>query len=281
MWITFIARASRILRDRTAFYYRPGTTYDLPSEWALEHIAEGTAVTAAAPAVPSPDDPWTPPSLGDAPLTVACVYKGGGLYDGRDYVKRLASAVSRHLTVPYRFVCLTDKPQRIKGVECIPLKHNWPGFWSKIELYRPGLFSGAVLYLDLDTVVCGSLDAIVATPEPVVAAWDLNHGWVNSSLLLWRVDLSCVYEAMTAAPDLMMRRYDTGPLWGDQGLLQDTLTARRIGWRWVQESHPDAVWWHPAGMRDKPAPAGVSVAMWYGHPKPHEVSSAWIHQHWR
>lgn len=281
MWISFVARASRILRDRTAFYYRPGTTYDLPAEWAQEHIAEGTAVPAEPPAVPAPEMPWCPPPLGDAPLTVACVHKRGGVYDGGDYVQRLASSVRRHLTAPHRFVCLTDEKRRIKGVETIPLRHGWPGFWSKIELYRPGLFGGPVLYLDLDTVVCGPLDAIAATPEAVVACWDLQHGWLNSSFLLWRVDLSCVYEAMLADPDGMMRRYDTGPLWGDQGLLQETLTQRRIGWRWVQEAHPETVWWHPVGMRDKPAPPGVSLALWYGHPKPHEIESAWLKANWR
>jgi hypothetical protein len=280
MWITFTQRARRILRDRTAFYYRPGTTYDLPSEWAQEHIGEGTAIAADAPMTPVIDKAWTPPALGNAPLTVACVYKKGGIYDGRDYVQRLASAVSRHLTIPHRIVCLTDDARRMKGVETIKLRHGWPGFWSKVELYQPGLFRGPVLYLDLDTVVCGPMDAIAQTPGNVVASWDLQYGWLNSSLVLWRVNLSCVYDAMVADPDAAIRQYDTGPLWGDQGLLQDTLTKKRIGWRWVQESHPDAVWWHPVGMRDKPAPAGVSVALWYGHPKPHEVLSPWLSANW-
>ena len=281
MWITFTSRASRIFKDRTAFYYQPGNTFDLPPEWAMQHIAAGEAREADAPMAPVPAQPFVPPSMGDDMLTVACVWKTGGSYTTPEYVEKLASMVARHLVTAHRFVCLTDHDQPIAGAETIPLQHGWPGFWSKVELYRPGLWSGPVLYIDLDTIICGDIDAIAETPGNVVALWDLQHGWLNSSFLLWRVDLSCVYDAMLADPAGVMQQYETGDLWGDQGLLQATLSRRSIPWTWVQEAHPDALWWHPNAMRTLPAPDGVRVALWYGHPKPHEIRSAWVLEHWR
>lgn len=281
MWITFQTKAKRIFANRQAFYYRPGNTFDLPPEWAMQHLAAGEAVPADAPMVPVPAEPFIPPSLGDDMLTVACVWKVGPGHPGPDYAEKLARAVARHLDTPHRFVCLTDHDGEIEGAEVIPLRHDWPGFWSKIELFRPGLFTGPVLYLDLDTIVCGSLDAIAATPDPVVASWDLQHGWLNSSVLLWRVDLPCVYEAMCADPKAVMARYESGDLWGDQGLLQHTLSREGIPWVWLQEAHPAAVWWHPNAFRQQPAPAEVGLSLWYGHPKPHEVRSAWVQEHWR
>jgi hypothetical protein len=284
MWIQFQARpyAARILPDRTAFYYFPGEVLDLPRAWAEEHLAAGEAVPAAPPAPFQPPEPLLLPSLGDEAPTVACVWRTGGPYDAHDYVGRLARGVARNLTLPHRFVCLTDFAGELpEGVERIPLLHRWPGFWPKVELFRPGLFRGPVLYLDLDTVVCGPLDALAAAEDTILAAWDLKHGWLNSSFLRWSVDLSCVYARMERAPQDIMASFAEGGLYGDQGLLQETLEQRCIPWRWVQDRFPELVQWHPYTERHLPAPAGTSVALWYGHPKPHEATGDWLAQHWR
>nr|WP_145924153.1 hypothetical protein [Halomonas elongata] len=43
-----------------------------------------------------------------------------------------------------------------------PLAHGWPGWWSKLELFRP--HGGDLLYLDLDTVVRGDLQPLIDAP---------------------------------------------------------------------------------------------------------------------
>lgn len=86
-------------------------------------------------------------------LTVICVLKsGGGVYE-EVYVKRLRNVVDKCLTVPHQFVCLTDIPEQIEFCQTVSLKHNWSGWWSKIELFRPGVFDCQSLYLDLDTLI--------------------------------------------------------------------------------------------------------------------------------
>ena len=60
----------------------------------------------------------------------------------------------------FRFVCLTNVPDEFdETMEVIPLKHNWKGWWSKLELFRPGVFEDGdrVFYLDLDSVIVQSL----------------------------------------------------------------------------------------------------------------------------
>jgi hypothetical protein len=42
----------------------------------------------------------------------------------------------------------------------IPLLHNWPGWWSKVELHRNDLPEGRTLYIDLDTTVVSSLKPV-------------------------------------------------------------------------------------------------------------------------
>jgi len=281
-WLRFIGRAKDIMPDRTARYFAPGEQFDIEEPLASRFLAEQNAVLIPPPSPHVAAEPYLPPRLGDAPLTVACVWKRGGPYERHDYVGRLARGVARHMTRPYRFVCLTDATEVPAGVERIPLLHGWRGFWSKIELYRPGLFAGPVLYLDLDTVITGPLDPLADAVDahPLLCSWDLQHGWINSSFLAWNCDLSCVYDAMVDDPAGTMKAYESGGWWGDQGLLQVTLMERGIPWAWVQQAVPHAVAWQPVPMRGGPAPPGVAVSMWYGHPKPHQVQTEWMAQNW-
>ena len=283
-WLRFITKAKQIERDRTARYFRPGEMLDIEAPLARRFLSEQSAVEIPPPEPADAGDAPQPAMLGEGMLTVACVWKtGSSAYDSNDYVGKIARAVARHLSRPHRFVCLTDSPTVPDGVERIPLLHSWPGFWSKVELHRPGLFTGPVIYLDLDTVVCGSLDPIADAIDahPLMCAWDLKHGWINSSFLAWNTDLSAVYEDLAAHPTGTMKFYDDCPdWWGDQGHLQCTLTEKRIAWEWVQNVVPNAVAWQPIPLRGKPAPAGTAVSMWYGHPKPHEIRSDWMDEHW-
>jgi len=64
-------------------------------------------------------------------LSVLCVYKTGKVYS-EEYVRNLQNGVSSNLSLDYEFVCLTDSSS-IDFCKAIPLKHKWPGWWSKIE----------------------------------------------------------------------------------------------------------------------------------------------------
>lgn len=93
-------------------------------------------------------------------LTIACVLKTGGVYN-REYVARLVDGIRNNLDMPgrdYRIVCMTDDPFAVQGIcHPVPLIRNWPGWWSKIELFRK---PGRYLYFDLDTVIQGDITAL-------------------------------------------------------------------------------------------------------------------------
>ena len=103
-------------------------------------------------------------------VTVACVYwKGPWMgstspYDA-SWVNKLHRMVERNMHVPYEFVCLTNAP---KGIHChtLPLQYNWSGWWSKMELFRPGLFKDRVLFLDLDVLILQDLQPFIDFPSP-------------------------------------------------------------------------------------------------------------------
>ena len=63
------------------------------------------------------------------------------------------------------FICLTN--QEVPGVQTMPLKRGWPGFWAKMELFDPEI-EGDFLFMDLDTVVVGPINDFLK-PRPVTA----------------------------------------------------------------------------------------------------------------
>jgi len=160
-------------------------------------------------------------------LTVACVFKSGEwkpskMRGGYSYahVDRLCKLVQEHLTLPHCFVCLSD----VAGAYTVPLKHAWPGWWSKMELFRPGLFEGPVLYIDLDTDIVGNIDHMVQHTG-FTALRNLSSGKkgrMGSGLLYWTETPSYLYATFAQRPGFYMDDYSqTSDRWGDQGFLQE------------------------------------------------------------
>lgn len=106
----------------------------------------------------------------------------GNVPYGAEYVARLRDAVQRHLPLAHDFVCLTDRPGDLPaGVCCLPAEcpapMPLPGWWAKVQLFRPGLLPEGerILYLDLDTLVVEDL-----TP---LAEWQLTPGIAEMALI--------------------------------------------------------------------------------------------------
>lgn len=114
-------------------------------------------------------------------LTVACVYVRGPYPYTADYVRRLQCMVRTHLARPHRFVCLTDRPEELAGIETIRIPsltgvvpRNGEGYWAKVRLFDRslGLTEGRMLFLDLDTLVVADLSPIVDFPAPLALTTD-------------------------------------------------------------------------------------------------------------
>jgi hypothetical protein len=96
---------------------------------------------------------------------------------GRDYefthehVRILKRMVERNLSVPHKFLCVTDDD--MEGIDTVPLvwdKHVPGTCFIRLQQRHPdyGNMVGAdrVLNLDIDVVVVGNLDSLVTRPEP-------------------------------------------------------------------------------------------------------------------
>lgn len=216
----------------------------------------------------------------DPCLTIACVYKpGGGFSD--DYVERMRESLIECVNLPYRFVCLTN--QKVRGVECVPFTRQATGWWNKLELFRPGLFTGRVAYFDLDTMFVGDITDILSTPYDFACTTDwVGRGEiVNSTMMMWdarRAEIGAIFSASTAGAD---EKYSKGwQRWGDQGFIQDNLpipfvslnqawpgriVSYKIHVRGLQHGRPDKV------------PDGASIVAFHGNPRPHKIG--WMLPH--
>lgn len=171
-------------------------------------------------------------------ITVACVLRHGGKVGyNAEWVVKLRNSVARNLAQPHRFVCLSDC-----AVDCerIPLINSGPGFWSKLELFRPGLFNTPVLYIDLDTVICGNLDHIVSQikDQSFVMLHETDKNVTSSAVMWWNGDYSDLYTQWAAeSQSTWSTQYSKMPRYGDQAFIEDrvahTLLQQHIPAEWV------------------------------------------------
>lgn len=205
-------------------------------------------------------------------LTVACVLRSGGDYR-REHVIELAAAVARNLTIPHAFVCLSNSPIPSSApILRIPLVHNWPGWWSKIELFRPGLFPGPVLYFDLDTRIVGSLDELALGHRFTVLRnfWADVYGEpdrIGSGVMAWNGEAAAgIYQAFRVAPLMFMREYKTKARWGDQAFIKDHAPLELDRW---QDLHPGKIvsFKRHVSKRGR-IPPGARVVAFHGQPRP-------------
>lgn len=171
--------------------------------------------------------------------TVLCV-RFGNKY-GREYVERLRNMVSRHMTVPYEFVCLTDDQHPIEGVKsiCQPNANYNKGWWHKTHMFDGNLpLSGRILYFDLDVVIHSNIDKLAMYHrDQFLGIHDFNRkfypSWkyLNSSVMAWNHGTqNQIYSQFKQTPAEAMR------MQGDQDWIWKLCQNKIKFWpkEWIQ-----------------------------------------------
>jgi len=178
-------------------------------------------------------------------INIACVLRSGGKvgYDAT-WVEKLQRAVSRNLSTPHRFVCVSDCDVPCERIELEPIGK---GFWSKIQLFKPKLFVGPVLYLDLDTVICNSLDPIIERiqTQKFVMWYEADKHIHSSAFMWWQEDHSWLWDLyQQQSPDHWANLYSAPPLYGDQAFVSEHVNHTLL------TDHCPSEWFHIASRRD-------------------------------
>lgn len=214
--------------------------------------------------------------------TVACVLRSGGLYTPA-WVYALKHGLTLHMREPYQLLVLTDTPAAF-GPWGLPLRHNLPGWWAKMELFRPDVWGGEVpervLYLDLDTLVVGPLDdlwaAIRAGSDTLLAMLSdfYRPHMAESGVMAFTPGehTAKIWERFIAAPEQNMQHFH-----GDGRFISDQAPwALRL-----QEMVPPGqiVSFKVDARAGRPADARIVCG--HGRPRFNTIEAGWAHDHWR
>jgi hypothetical protein len=212
-------------------------------------------------------------------LTVICVFKTGGEYTA-DHVRRLRDGVARNLKIEHRFVCLTDAPD--VPCETLPLLHGWSGWWSKIELFRPGVITGPALYLDLDNVVTGDLSPLLDCPHDFAMLRNFNRPDYPSSCVMWfgGAAPAFVYEKFAADPARWIKyhvNHRDGPYLGDQAFIWDCFN-RKVPF--IDLPPMTVCSYKKDVLRLGELPAQAAMVAFGGSLKPWNQKARWLREAW-
>lgn len=186
---------------------------------------------------------------------------------------RLKRQVEAHAP-DHRFICLTDVG--VPGIECVPLAYDWPGWWSKLELFQ---IPGPCLYFDLDTLIVGPLDDIctAATDRGFIILRDFYRpNGLGSGMMAWSTCalVGHLYERFRADPAAGMDRPG-----GDQAFVEAYMPADSLS-RWQDVVPGQVVSFKADRCMDGP-PKDARVVCMHGRPKFGDLpADNWARRHW-
>lgn len=213
-------------------------------------------------------------------MIVACV-RTGTKY-AADYVYKLRDMVARHLKTSHRFVCLTDNPKELPGIECVQVEKGLQGWWAKMQLFSTQWRQDEkVVYFDLDMVICNDIAKLVELEVDFAVCGSFtraagNKNWpciygsccmvlgAQLDVYIWEIFCRNKVALMAAAGNYgdQMALQHIRP---DATILQDVLPKGFfLGYRNLTHYKPDE----------------CSVVVFAGANKPHNCDEQWIEKEW-
>lgn len=194
-------------------------------------------------------------------VTRVCVLRSGGEYTPA-HVQWLARQVPG-------LVCISDVD--VTGVPIIPLRHSWPGWWSKMELFSD-ILDGDLLYLDLDTVVIGDLAELETVAKTTMLSdFYFPHRPASGLMYIAQSDKAKAWQEWMKNPTGHQRRCRTAEYHGDQGFLRGVIGDCQ---RW-QDVLPGSVVSYKAHCKSG-VPDGAAVVCFHGNPRPWSSGEYWV-----
>ena len=213
-------------------------------------------------------------------VAVVCVYKTGGDFKF-DHVLRLSNMLSRNITVPFVFNCLTDDTRLStngKVENIIKLKDGLIKWWSKVELFRKDLINAKqIIYFDLDTIILKNIDDLIMANFDFAAlqpwnAKNRNNGLFASGMMSWcNGDYNFIYDEF----DNNIRNFPIG----DQEYVSNILKNHGKQYTPLQ-THIPGIYSFKRNCR-RHLPSDARIVCFHGKPRPWEVSLSWVKENYK
>lgn len=193
-------------------------------------------------------------------MQFALVLKSGPEYKQKHVYSLADNILKFHPNA--KISCLSDLNLTHPKVERIPLIHYWPKWFSKIELFRSGIFEEPTLYLDLDTIIIDKLN--IDFSEFTMLPDVYNRNGVGSGAMCWTDPPTHIYERFKSRDKFYISAYNVKKRWGDQAFIRDHLgfKPRKFGSDFRS---------YKVECRKK-VPRGTKVIYFHGLPRPWNIS---------
>lgn len=207
-------------------------------------------------------------------LTICCVQVQNYCGNGAGYVNALHRAIRTHITVPFRFVCITDDTNGLDDhIKTLDADPDAPGWWQKLTLFKRGRFNDAdrILFIDLDTIILKNIDDVASYQGGFAGTGNFRSGGppFSSCMMAWKNGtMHHLWEKWIALNRPMTR-------WGDDEWIRNTEleTAK------LNRLFPGICSYKFHKLKDDPGDARIVIFM--ARPKPHELTEAWVREAWR
>ncbi len=222
-------------------------------------------------------------------LTVVCVMKSGGDFD-TTFVEKLERSCFLNLDY-HRFICLTDIVaetwfEESTFISYVPLTEGFPGWWSKIEVFKPPVgghwchVGDPILYIDLDTVITRDISHLFGAVDcDLVLLRDFYRlqTHMGTGMMGWTAgQMSQIYDTFVASPDKFMRQFRS-----DQEFIQMLIPPSWV--RFWQDEFPGHVVSYKIHCT-RGLPGKAHVVCFHGKPRPNSeqvrTESPWMREKW-
>ena len=222
----------------------------------------------------------------DPVITIVTVLKSGPGWLP-EYVYRLRDAVARHLSLPYRFVCISDTELDCETLPLLPLDPAVPdawGLWSKVQIFRPAnQLWGPCLYMDLDTLVMDDFADIVAQCigyRFLMSECPFRGRVRCSALMYWEGDHSDIWHRFQSRElQHWLDFYQNAPDSAQRGVEQAFVADTKGQPEFIQDVLDSAL--RIDRLRKGPTDQAIALAFCSGRRKPwHQLEHPDVRRYW-
>ena len=194
---------------------------------------------------------------------VCVVLKSGGNYNMK-HVNAIQKQIDAHLKSPHGILLFTDVAEA-KPWKKVMLSKDWPGWFSKIEMFRPDInYRGGVLFTDLDNYF--GRDFILPKWDKmevgkIYAPRDPYRNLWASGLMAWR--LGSVNSPFIEFSKNPVFSREGNRVFGDQEIINEAMKGKYADLSALMSS--------ASYKKDKPKKDSVDCVYFHGKPKPWDV----------
>ena len=217
-------------------------------------------------------------------ITITTVLKTQNYYNS-SWVDKMKRSLDRHMKTPFHFLPLSD------GKHTFPVNtfiQDNPGYWNKIELFRPDLYSGPTLFIDADNVIIGDLSPMIDAlqgqkfvmyksrttkthPKPTP----------SSCVMYWENDMAYLWHLWNSKPTIQWRqeyaKNDSTGRKGDQGFIREHARDLNL----LHDIYPNAYNEIKFVSSRQPKLSTVNMLVFAGAKKPHISSWPIVQKEWQ